>query len=370
MDVQNNAFEISDNGKILLDKFRGCLLGLATGDALGTTVEFKAPGSFQPVTDIKGGGPFSLNPGEWTDDTSMALCIAESFIEKKAYDVFSQMEKFRNWFFKGHLSSNGRCFDIGNTTKMALLKFHPNNPTSNPYCGSTENVIGGNGCIMRLCAVPLFFYSDVIKAIETSGDSSRTTHGAPACVDGCRYMASLILGGLYGYTKEQILSDHFFPGTSNDYWKKHPLHRAIAPIAKGSFKIKNPPEIMGRGNVASTLEAALWAFYHTDNFKDGCLKVVNLGDDADTTGAVYGQIAGAFYGENNIPEGWRKILAKKELLESYANKLFDLATVNITTSVTQTKEDTIVDVTQTRIAEVTQQLAESSIGNSKLEVDT
>ena len=97
------------------DRFHGCLLGLAAGDAVGTTVEFRPRGSFEPLVDMVGGGPFGLEPGQWTDDTSMALCLAESLVELGAFDPRDQMERYVRWWTGGHLSSNGRCFDIGST---------------------------------------------------------------------------------------------------------------------------------------------------------------------------------------------------------------------------------------------------------------
>ena len=145
----------------------------------------------------------------------------------------------------------------------------------------------------------MFYANDPQEAIEKSGESSRTTHGATVCIDACRYFGALIVGALNGEDKETILSDHYCPVTG--YWQEKPLCKEIADIASGSFKHKNPPEIRGTGYVVQSLEAALWAFYHSDTFKDGCLMAVNLGDDADTTGAIYGQIAGAYYGEEGIP---------------------------------------------------------------------
>jgi ADP-ribosylglycohydrolase len=98
----------------LRERYRGCLLGLAAGDALGTTLEFKPPGSFQPIEDMVGGGPFNLRPGEWTDDTSMALSLAESLIERRGFHPADQLSRYCRWWREGYLSSTGRCFDIGN----------------------------------------------------------------------------------------------------------------------------------------------------------------------------------------------------------------------------------------------------------------
>ncbi len=304
----------------LLDRYLGCLVGLAVGDAVGTALEFKRPGSFKPITDMVGGGPFRLKPGQWTDDTSMALCLAASLIEKKNFDPKDQMERYVKWYKEGYMSSNGVCFDIGNATRSALMNFQK---TGNPFSGSTGEHSAGNGSLMRLAPLPLFYANDPTQAIRMSGESSKTTHAHPACVDACRYFAGLIVGALQGASKEKILSEKYCP--VEGYWTQNRLHPEILPIADGDYKRKQPPQINGKGHVVRTLEAALWAFYSTESFEEGCLKVVNLGDDADTTGAVYGQIAGAFYGYDSIPVKWRDKLAKRDLLEETAKSLFRAA---------------------------------------------
>jgi ADP-ribosylglycohydrolase len=303
-----------------IERYRGCLLGLATGDAVGTTLEFKSPGTFTPISDLVGGGPFKLQPGQWTDDTSMALCLAESLIEQKGFVPTHQLETYLKWYREGHLSSTGRCFDIGNTTYSALLQFEK---TREPYCGSTKPRSAGNGSIMRLAPVPLFFAQNPKAAIEKSGESSRTTHGAATAVDACRYLGALLVGAVNGASREELLSNHYSP--ISGYWEENPLVEEIAEIAAGSFKHREPPEIQGKGYVVQSLEAALWAFDRSHSFKQGCLFAVNLGDDADTTGAVYGQLAGAFYTEQGIPESWRTQLAYRDLIESFAAQLFTLA---------------------------------------------
>ena len=303
-----------------IERYRGCLLGLATGDAVGTTLEFRSPGTFTPINDMVGGGPFRLNPGQWTDDTSMALCLAESLIEQNGFVPTHQLEKYLQWYRKGHLSSTGRCFDIGNTVRSGLVQFER---TGEPFCGSTDPRSAGNGSIMRLAPVPLFFAQNPKEAIAKSAESSRTTHGAPTAVDACRYLAALLVGAVNGVSREQLLSSRYSP--IPDYWEDNPLIDEIDEIAAGSFKHREPPEIRGTGYVVKSLEAALWAFYHSQSFEEGCLLAVNLGDDADTTGAVYGQLAGAFYGAQGIPPSWRDQLAYRDLIESFAEQLFSLA---------------------------------------------
>jgi ADP-ribosylglycohydrolase len=308
---------------VIRDRYRGSLLGLAAGDALGTTLEFKAPGTFKPVTDMVGGGPFGLAPGQWTDDTSMALCLAESLLEKHGFDPKDQMDRYCRWWKEGYLSSNGICFDIGSTVRAALAFYLR---TGDPFAGATDPLTAGNGSLMRLAPVVLAFRRSSGWAIHHAGESSRTTHAAPTTVDGCRYFAGLVLGALEGRSKEELLSSFFYPGQDQEYWRRQPLSPEIAEIANGSFKQKEPPAIIGSGFVVRSLEAALWAFHRSDSFREGALRAINLGDDADTTGAIYGQLAGAFYGSSAIPQDWIERLVLHEFIRDRADALFDFST--------------------------------------------
>jgi ADP-ribosyl-[dinitrogen reductase] hydrolase len=303
------------------DRYRGALLGLAVGDALGTTLEFEPPGSFDPVSDIVGGGPFNLRPGQWTDDTSMALCLAESLIERRAFDPVDQLERYVRWWREGHLSCTGLCFDIGRTVSAALARF---DETHEPYPGETADMSAGNGSIMRLAPVVMFYALRPRKAIDYAAASSRTTHRAQEAVDACRFMASLLVGLLHGMPKEEVLRSDYeaVPGL----WDVEPLARNVAKIRQGSFRQRNPPQIRGTGYVIASLEAALWAFWRSSSFREGALLAVNLGDDADTTGAVYGQLAGAAYGAPGIPEHWLRTLAWRERIERTADAIFEVAT--------------------------------------------
>jgi ADP-ribosyl-[dinitrogen reductase] hydrolase len=301
-------------------RFLGCLIGLACGDAVGTTVEFAPRGSFCPVEDMVGGGPFRLEPGDWTDDTSMALCLATSLVEKQAFDPVDQMQRYVRWRREGYLSSNGRCFDIGNTVRAALQRFEE---TGDPFCGSTNPQTAGNGSLMRLAPVPMFFARAPRRAIEAAAESSRTTHAASTALDACRYFSGLIVGALAGVSKEELLAERYAPEPG--YWDEHPLTVAVDEVAAGSFRRKQPPEIEGTGFVVRALEAALWAFNRSDSFREGCLLAVNLGDDADTTAAIYGQLAGAYYGEDAIPARWRFRLAKYNMIAGLTDRLYELS---------------------------------------------
>lgn len=294
-----------------LSRYRGALLGLAAGDALGAAVEFMPPGSFVPLTDLRAGGPHRLDLGQWTDDTSMAMCLAESLVERGEFDPADGMRRYVRWWRDGYWSSTGRCFDIGNATAAALGKFER---TGDPFAGSADPWTAGNGSLMRLAPVPLFCHPQGTAAVERfSAESSRPTHAAPEAVDACRAFGVLIHRALSGETKTQLLA----PSAPFD----PPLSPKVAAVVAGSFWKKHPPAIQGTGYVVDCLEAALWAFAWTDTFEAGALRAANLGDDADTTAAVYGQIAGAFYGEEAIPAGWRTALTRADDIRAMADRL-------------------------------------------------
>ena len=287
------------------------MLGLAVGDAVGTTLEFKPPGSFKPIVGMAGGGPFRLNPGEWTDDTSMALCLATSLLETGGFDPKDQMDRYCRWQEEGYLSSNGRCFDIGNTVAAALRQYRQ---TRDPIAGSISPHSAGNGSIMRLAPVPMFYYPDRGAAVQYAAESSRTTHGAPECLDACRLLAGIICRALSGESKKDILlGEASFRGEPK-----------IMAIARGEYEDKSIKQIHGTGYVVESLEAALWCFHHIETFEAAILKAANLGDDADTTAAICGQVGGAFYGESGIPKKWLEKLVMRKEIASLADRLFSV----------------------------------------------
>jgi ADP-ribosylglycohydrolase len=173
---------------------------------------------------------------------------------------------------------------------------------------------------MRLAPVPLFYATDPRAAMNRAAESSLTTHGAPAAVDACRYFAGLIVGALAGASKNELLAPRYSPVPG--YFDEFPLHDEVDEVACGSFHRREPPAIEGAGYVVRTLEAALWALDSSDSFADGCLLAVNLGDDADTTAAIYGQLAGAHFGVHAIPGEWRMKLARRGTIEEFADRLY------------------------------------------------
>ncbi|MFP4017378.1 MAG: ADP-ribosylglycohydrolase family protein, partial [Halanaerobiales bacterium] len=189
-----------DEADELKDRFAGALIGLAVGDALGTTLEFSTRGSFEPINDMVGGGPFDLEAGQWTDDTSMALCLAESLVED-GFDPDSQMGKYIKWYMYGYLGSTGECFDIGNNTAKSLNHYRGTGEFPEEY-----EYAAGNGSLMRLAPVPMFFSNDYAKAVFYSGKSSLTTHNNRLAIDACRCFGGMIQQAITGRSKDAILN--------------------------------------------------------------------------------------------------------------------------------------------------------------------
>lgn len=294
----------------MLDRYRGCLLGLACGDAVGTTVEFSERGSFERLTDMVGGGPFELEAGQWTDDTSMALCMAASLLHCNGFDAVDQMNRYVNWWQWGYHSSTGECFDIGMTTAKALQKYLV---TGDPFAGSTEASSAGNGSLMRLAPVVLHFHPDTSQVLARARESSATTHGAEEALDCCEMFAEILSNALAGQDKAALLHCRL----------ARPTAPRVVELANGSYLGKAESTIAGTGYCVQSLEAALWCFSNASSYSETVLMAANLGDDADTTAAIAGQLAGAFYGRRDIPAHWLDRLHMAGEIDRLARSLFE-----------------------------------------------
>lgn len=296
-------------------RFRGCLLGLAVGDALGTTLEFCVPGSFTPIDDMHGGGPFALRAGQWTDDTSMALCLAHSLLYRQGFDAADQMNRYCNWYQHGYLSSTGTCFDIGGTVRQALERYLDGGPA---FSGSDDPRSAGNGSLMRLAPVAMFYARRPEQLGERAADSSRTTHAAPEALDACRLFAFQLRAALLGSGRDEVLQPAALPSQSL-------VTPAIGALLVRVHASVARAQIRGTGYVVDALSAALWCFATTDTFADAVLRAANLGDDADTTAAICGQLAGAFYGIDGIPAAWRERVQDAAEIIALADRLYEAA---------------------------------------------
>ncbi|MGI0117752.1 ADP-ribosylglycohydrolase family protein [Zooshikella sp. RANM57] len=291
------------------DRIKGALVGLACGDAVGTTLEFKPKGSFMPIKDMVGGGPFNLERGQWTDDTSMALCLAHSLLYRQGFDPIDQMNRYCNWYQHGYMSSNGDCFDIGITVTKALNRYLQ---TNNPFSGSEDEYSSGNGSLMRLAPIPIFYQSNYQQCIFYAGESSRTTHASVECIEACKLFASLILSAFKSDKKREIFEGNKYVSSC----------KKIEDIAQGKFIDLNYDDNQGSGYVVESLNSALWCFFNSDSFEESILLAANLGNDADTTAAICGQISGAFYGFSAIPKHWREGIYMGKEIEKLAIDLY------------------------------------------------
>ena len=287
----------------------GAFLGLAVGDAVGTTIEFVKKPKFAIVQDMVGGGPFSLKAGQWTDDTAMALALADSLIAFPHFDARDLMIRFSDWRRRGTYSCTGECFDCGNTVSAALDRFEA---TGDPIAGTKSANSAGNGALMRLSPVAIRFWNNDELLAPMAAAQTQTSHGAKEAVDASILFASILADAIRGASRDEVLS-----ARAGNFGPK------ITKIASGeTWRGIHRDRIQGTGYVVDSLNAALWAISRTTDYKTAILLAANLGEDADTTAAITGQLAGAIYGVSGIPSRWLDQLAWRDRLTSTGSDLY------------------------------------------------
>ncbi|KAH1488149.1 hypothetical protein LV164_006341 [Aspergillus fumigatus] len=318
-------------------RIKGSIFGVAVVDALGGPVEFQPRGSFIPVTHFIHNDTFDVPPGTWTDDTSMTLCLARSLIASKGNFIpQAAIRNYVKWHENGYLSATDECFDIGSRTRQALMIWrryfdrspHIRENDPNGHEGGQPEIdralkremFCGNGSLMRVAPIGLVYFRDMEIALSNAALSSNATHPYPTCAECCQIYTRLIVRALNGASKED-LAEEFARINFTDVKVKQRLDRYSSLT---DWENTDEEHIKSSGYVLSTLEAALWAFFTTSTFKSGAVKVVNLGDDADTVGAVYGGLAGSYYGLEEIPADWIASLQKKNVVEEIASGLCSL----------------------------------------------
>lgn len=299
--------EPATSADAIRDRAIGALIGLAVGDAVGTTLEFKPRDTYPQLRDMVGGGPFGLKPGQWTDDTAMALALADSLQHDPNLDETDLMQRFVDWYQNGTYSCTGQCFDIGITTRQALARWQK---TGDPFAGSTDPISAGNGSLMRLAPVAIRHFENRALLRDVAARQSRTTHAAPEAVDACVAYAEVLADAIAGAKRSEVLRS-----------RGEAFAGKIGTIMAGSWRGKARDEIRASGYVAHALEASLWRVARSGDYRGAVLLAANLGEDADTTGAIAGQLAGALYGEAGIPATWREKLAWRPRLAEAAASL-------------------------------------------------
>lgn len=299
-----------------LSRALGALVGLAVGDALGTTNEFQPAGSFEPITGMVGGGVFGLEPGQWTDDTSMALCLADSLLAQSRYDSFDVMERYERWHSEGYRSSTGVCFDIGNQVSRALWDFRANPRVPVDAVRTTS---AGNGAIMRLAPMVIagFRSRSPREVVTTARLSARETHFSVEAEATTEVFAALLVGALLGWSPEQIM-DVSWASTGAAFDEM--AARVISPDPQ----VRASWEAETSGYIVNGLRLAVHGLLDFPSFKDATLAIANMGGDTDTNAAIYGQLGGAFYGVEAIPASWRTTLYQGEEIDQLARDLVEL----------------------------------------------
>ncbi|MER8719644.1 ADP-ribosylglycohydrolase family protein [Mesorhizobium sp. M0999] len=292
----------SSNIEAARDRAIGALLGLAVGDAVGAAIEFSRKPEFALIEDMIGGGPHNLEPGQWTDDTAMALALAESLHVDPGLDEKDLMDRFVGWWREGTYSCTGTCFDIGITTRAALERY---GRTGNARAGAEDESQSGNGALMRLSPVAIRHWREPHRALDIAERQTCTTHGSRQTIQASRLFVRLLALAIDGKPLTDILTG------------------SLAGEVEDGFRDLHRSAIKGSGYVVESLQAALWAVNRTTDFRSAVLLAANLGDDADTTAAISGQLAGAVYGASGIPADWLTKLAWRDRLDSRADQLFE-----------------------------------------------
>ena len=291
-------------------------MGLAVGDAVGTTNEFKWAGTFDPITDMVGGGPFLLKPGQWTDDTSMALCIADSLLAQGRYDSFDVMDRYQRWFSEGYRSSTDRCFDIGGQVRAALFDFEHEQRVPRTAQRTTS---AGNGAIMRLAPAVIagFQHREIREIVATAGLSARETHYSVEAEAATEVFAALLVGALLGWPPERIV-DVAWASTGAAFDDVAARVVSADPAERASW------EAHTSGYIIHGLRLAVHGLLDVGSFDEAVLAIANMGGDADTNAAIYGQLGGAYFGVEAIPASWRNALYEGEQIDALARALVEL----------------------------------------------
>jgi ADP-ribosyl-[dinitrogen reductase] hydrolase len=315
-----NRPEVLDAARTLRDRFQGALLGLAVGDALAAHTQFRKPGSFAAVGDLLGGGPFDLPRGAWTDDTAMAMLLAESLLEREGFDAHDQVQRYARWQREGYGSATGQCVGISANVARALATAQYKRQ---PFAGSHDPAQLDKDPLSRVAPVVMYFFAAAPTAVAKASEAARLTAQAPMVLDCVRLLAAVLHLALSGRDKPAILRPPL------EMWVSRNTRPEVMALWEGAYTRLDPPDITGGGHVLQSLEAALWAFHRSSSFREGALLAANLGQDSDVATAVYGQIAGAHHGVSAIPGIWRNSLMKQEVVKETADRLLTHALITL-----------------------------------------
>jgi ADP-ribosyl-[dinitrogen reductase] hydrolase len=306
--------------RALRARYLGSLLGLAVGDALGASTQYRRVGSFAPLGDLVGGGPFDLPRGSWSDDTAMALCLAESLLESQGCEPHDQLLRYTRWQRHGHLAAGSHCVGITAGTARALGRGAPALTGGNGANAAVDPPSQEAAPLSRVAPVVLFYFAHEAQAILQAEACARLFDAAPLLLDSCRLLAAMLHAALRGEPLSRVLQP---PLT---LFAPRPLAPPVAALLARDPAL--PPGGYA-GPALTVLNAARWALASGGGFREGALRAANFGGDSDVIGAIHGQLAGALYGAQAIPAGWLGALARRAEIDEMADRLLAAALVRL-----------------------------------------
>ena len=313
-----------------IDKYMWIMFGWAVWDALGSATEFLRPGMFAHLTDMIWSIKFKTKPWEWTDDTSMTLCLAQSLIECKWFDIEDQLDKYSLRLYDWYMSSNGKAFDIWIQTINQLFKYKTYKESDNKAKPWEVDLSwfkkDWNGAIMRIAPIALYYKDNIEDAIFYAWESVKTTHNTDICIDTAKYFIWMVIWLLSWDSKEKVLSPNYSP--INNYRKDHKINPELEKITNWSYKNITEDKLWIQfGYILDSLQVALWGLYKFDSFEEGMINIVNLWYDADTNWCIYWFLAGAYYGYDNIPDRRKNKIAKPDLIKEITINLINKSSI-------------------------------------------
>ncbi len=306
----------------LQQRFTGAMLGLAVGEAVAAASHGLARGEFAPLTGMSGGGPAKLPRGAWGDDSAMALCLADSLLSKAAFDPRDQVARYQRWQTQGYLAATGECVGIEPNTARALGAARWRRQV---FAGSHDPRQLDPEPLGRIAPVLLYFHADPALALTQAAEAARTTNQAPLVLAAMRCAALVLQRTLAGLDRSSLLAlDRKAIGVPAG-----PDAARLEQIVDGRFRSMRDEELRPAGDVLDILECALWTLWRARDFRDAVLTAANLGGRSDVTGALVGQIAGARFGAAAIPADWLAVLALRETIAGFGDRIFAAAQAGV-----------------------------------------
>ena len=302
-------------------KVESGIIGFVIGDTMGVPVEFNSREKLllNPVTEMLEYGTHNMPRGCWSDDTSMTLVTMDSIIKCKEINTNDMADRFIKWYRNEEYTATGIMFDIGTTTRQALVKYQRGIDIASK-CGGEREYDNGNGSLMRMLPIAYYCYlkgledTEILKIVK---EVSGITHRHPISILGCYIYVRLAIELLKG--KELLQAYQEIKKLDYSYFTEDTIYK-YERILNNNIGLYNINEISSNGYIVSTLEAVIWALINSKSFNETIIKAINLGEDTDTVGACVGGLAGIYYGIENINQKWKDDILRYDYIINMCNE--------------------------------------------------